>query len=193
MIIDKLKKPMSLWVEDEHGNVIQDEESIMNDGFCEKAPKRFSNSRLAEVVHTIYGESTPDNPSGKIAAFSSTFGCGGVAIAKMVLEHNWKIDDACVLWTVLCEGCMNTVGSELEGYAYDEQPNTCCEYCDIVRPGVQRPMTQQEEKQMLHDTLTAARLPVYASLSGIIVSMMQPRRRVVTKDEVTGIYRITES
>jgi hypothetical protein len=154
--------------------------------------KRYANFRILEVRHSIFGDKTPKNPSGLLFEGYSTVGTCGKAIAKLIIDYGWRLDDAAILFSVLCEGCMNTLGSQLEGYKYNENPNTCCDHCDVIRPGIIRPLTTKEEKNQINSILIEAGAKVYASYFSNQITIL-PKKRKISKEEITGIYRVTEN
>lgn len=200
-IIQNLKAPRTMWIEDANGNLVENETEIMKteippciDCFEDGCnPKRFANFRMTVVKHDIFGDKTKDNTSGLLMSGESTVGVMGKSIAKLVNEYEWNLNDACVLMSILCEGCMNTIGSFLEGYKYNETPNTSCDYCTLIRPqlqaGVDRPLTIDEEKTGNSDVIAKAGLLVYSE-SLRSVNTIIPKNRVIRKENVTGIYRV---
>lgn len=195
-IVAHLKRPRTMWIEDRFGNLVSKDTLKMPDAFTlmEKDKPRcylYANFRSTVVKHTVFSDKTEKNPSGLVLEGECSVGALSKSIGILVLNYGWRLNDACILFSILCEGCMNTVAAELEGWDYAENPGTCCDYCDTIRPGCDRPRTVREEKGEVASILALYGLSEYSKVLG---SENMPTevvaKRIVVKDTVTGHYRI---
>lgn len=196
MLIEKLRPTKTSWIEDKDGNEVKEDTIKMQFEvpraftLMEKDRPRcylYANFKFLEVRHSVFSDITDKNPSGLIMEGHSSVNAIGTPIAMLVLQHGWSLSDAAITLSDLCEGCINTVCSEIEGYDYDEDPGTWCESCSILRPETPSAKITPEEYRESLKALGNARK--YGIVAGLL-NNIRPENKVIVKNHTTGHYKV---
>lgn len=145
MWFNQIKKPVTSWLEDKDGNKLPDREpgeklgegEYQHYNFVESHERIYTKkpkySKFKRWVADILGLSYRND--GLLIEFTT----GGNAITPVVrelLNRRWSLSDAVFVAYEMCEGCLNTILSGMEGWGYTENPRTRCKHYKIIRPEV---------------------------------------------------------
>jgi len=193
MLVEKLKPVKSMWIEDSNGDLVANETEIMQNEVPPcfekdfKDPRRYAHFRSAGVTHTCFSEKSKKNPNGEVFRGECTVGACGKSIASLVLDHGWNLNDACVLYSVLCSDCMNTLSAELEGFDYNEKSSTWCEHCSIIRPDTRAGQLTSEE---YHTNAKLLSELGHTALANSLYNDTTFKAKRISRNKVTGFYKV---
>jgi 8-oxo-dGTP pyrophosphatase MutT (NUDIX family) len=181
-LVDTLKKPPSLWVENSDGSVALTQHEILDGPSLKKYTDLEDGQVRVFKDLTVLTVLETDN-EGDIFEGHTSIDSDWPTIRYLVEERGWSPTEAAILVSDLCSDCANTIRAELEGETYNETPRTFCHYCKYIRPEWYK--LKIEEEPELERAQEQAEHRMGGSLRNLLFSV-----RAYIRELPSGKYRV---